>query len=103
MANATTGPAKGKPYAAIILTGSFTVERENFAAPVDALIYAIRYLREGRQVRLTDRTVSALKEAPELSGLDDLFILAGQPETLAALHALRGVHNGAVIPAVPGA
>lgn len=88
MTDATTaksGPYAGQPYAAIILTGSFTVQRENFAGPVDALICAIRYLREGRQVRLTDRTCAALKEVPALATLDSVLELAGQdPAALGA-------------------
>lgn len=81
MANATNspGPVPGNPYAVIVLTGGFEVERFNYPAPVDALIAGVRYLRDGRQVRLTDRTCDALKEWPDLDWVMDAMI-AHAPE-----------------------
>lgn len=76
MTNATTspGPVAGNPYAVLVLTGGFSLERFNFPAPVDALVAAVRYLRAGRQVRLTDRTCDALKEWPDLDWVMDAMM-----------------------------
>lgn len=67
------GPVPANPYAVIVLVGGFDIERFNYPDPMDALIGAVRYLREGRQVRLTDRTVSALREVESLAILDKLI------------------------------
>ncbi|HEY2309455.1 MAG TPA: hypothetical protein VGI05_26555 [Streptosporangiaceae bacterium] len=93
MANATNspGPVAGRPYAVLVLTGSFTVERFNYKAPVDALIAAVRYMREGRQVRLTDRTVAALKEVPEMASLDAVIDRVTRPATGPASVPFRAV------------
>lgn len=105
MTNATTGPVKGKPYAALILSGAFDVERMNFAEPIDALICALRYLRKGRQVRLTDRTVKALESLPELAILDRLMAglsPAEMPVSLIPVGPDRPA-PGSPFKAVPGA
>lgn len=80
------------PYAVIVLVGGFDIERFNYPAPIDALVAAVRYLRDGRQVRLTDRTVSALKESPDLDWVIDAL----------SRHAAMGiapVHTGPDRPA----
>jgi|SRR6516162_5779398 len=75
MTNATTP----KPYVCIVLTGSFDIEKFSYPSPIEALLCALEYLRAGRQVRLSDRTVAALRESEELPRLDRL--LAGLRNT----------------------
>lgn len=85
MTNAATspGPVPGNPYAVLVLTGSFGVERFSYPDPMDALVAAVRYLREGRQARLTDRTCAALREVPALAVFDRL--MAGDLEAARAV------------------
>jgi|SRR5215467_3127546 len=83
MTNATTP----KPHSVIVLVGGFDVERFNYPTPIEALLCAIDYLRAGRQVRLSDRTVAALREVEEMDHLDRL--LAGLRHTDRAAGRLR--------------
>jgi len=86
MTNATPGPVTGMPYAAIIITGGFAVERFNFPDPLDALVCCVRYLREGKQARLSDRTAAALLESPDLN-IDALLAAALGARPVTDVHA----------------
>jgi hypothetical protein len=45
--------------------GDMKPYRHNHEHPVDALLTAIEYLRDGRNVRLNDAAVKALSEEPD--------------------------------------
>lgn len=51
----------GEPFGAVVYRTGCAPSRIRAATPVDALVTAVTYLREGYHVLLTDATVAALR------------------------------------------
>ncbi len=67
-----THDAAGEPFGIVVYKTQQTPSRLTCADPLDALVMALSYLREGFHVLLTDPTVEALKDDTRTVALDRL-------------------------------